>query len=151
MNVITCYHIIIPNYLKNKEKYNDSLYSIRTKVPLRFYHLGHSFPCLIGTNVLDSGLTVPHFITTGKPYLLSCPCVWSDVYRGQLGRSSVLSTGLHRIAAVIDHEVAYMTKLLEVIGQLDTVFSASQALSANQSSESLSCDLTPSHAAVEAT
>lgn len=50
----------------------------------------------------------------------------SDIYSPQIGRSSVLDTALHRLRDTVDREVTYAKKLLEVIGELDTLFSASQ-------------------------
>lgn len=52
--------------------------------------------------------------------------VFADIYGPQIGRSSVLDTALHKLKVTIDQEVFYTKQLLEVIGQLDTLFSASQ-------------------------
>ena len=51
---------------------------------------------------------------------------FTDIYYPQIGTSSVLDTELHKLRITVEHEVVYTKKLLEVIGELDTLFSASQ-------------------------
>ncbi|KAH3840295.1 hypothetical protein DPMN_113742 [Dreissena polymorpha] len=69
----------------------------------------------------------------------------------------MLDTAVHHLKATVDKEVSYMMQLLEVIGQLDTLFSASQHVqSTNEMQASMSHDasdqitLQPSVAATEA-
>ncbi|WAR00492.1 UTP15-like protein [Mya arenaria] len=72
----------------------------------------------------------------------NCACLPADIYGSQMGRSSVLDTALHQLKVTVDQEVTYMTQMLEVIGQLDTLFSASQATQpANKNEGNGSCDL----------
>ncbi|KAL4228220.1 snoRNA-binding rRNA-processing protein [Mactra antiquata] len=49
-----------------------------------------------------------------------------DIYYPQISRSSVLESALHRLRYAVEKEVSYARQLYEVIGQLDTLFSASQ-------------------------
>ncbi|XP_052792545.1 U3 small nucleolar RNA-associated protein 15 homolog [Mya arenaria] len=76
------------------------------------------------------------------PTLIDVTNIILDIYGSQMGRSSVLDTALHQLKVTVDQEVTYMTQMLEVIGQLDTLFSASQATQpANKNEGNGSCDL----------
>lgn len=67
-----------------------------------------------------------------------CLFAFVDIYYPEIGKSAVLDTELHKLQDTVEHEEIYMKKLLEVIGELDTLFSASQQFQMASDSSSLS-------------
>ena len=70
------------------------------------------------------------------------------MYRDVIGHSSALDTHLLDFKVAITHEVEFMKDLFQVMGQLDTLFAASQAdkISNSATTEPLKPSQTAVHA-----
>lgn len=61
----------------------------------------------------------------------------ADVYGDYVNQSSLVDELLVRLKVTIEHEVAYMKELMELMGTMDTIFVASQIPAANTQPVSL--------------
>lgn len=73
------------------------------------------------TSLLPRNLTNSRF----TPVLVIAAEMMFDIYRSVIGQSSVVDSQLQRLQDLLEREIDYQQRLVEVLGMLDALFASS--------------------------